>query len=347
MTVYVLGAGASRHAGYPLASQMATELFAWMLKSPNADYCSAAKGLAERFGPSPNIEDVITELQAQIRTLESGSEEDRLERTLLAHWRGSLVHAVREWFREIHERPASGYAAFANGIVRPGDVVVTFNYDDSMERELRRAGKWDIHRGYGFPVGDGGQSPTLVLKLHGSINWMVSIFGGSTSGSAMVGPGLSLGFGPLVPQADLGYLGYEAIPGHHFPGGGALPALIMPGRKKEFFFGTSFGAEWTEFWDRLWALAADAFKRAEDLVLCGYNLLPVDERACDLILHVADTNIPVTVISGDQSDRIAGDFRRNGFRNVCSEQNQFFENWARPHRTSAPPTAAYGSDGVI
>jgi len=153
MTVYVLGAGASRHAGYPLASQMATGLFAWMLRSANTDYCSAAEGLSERFGPSPNIEDVITELQAQIKTLDTKSEEDRLERALLAHWRGSLVDAVREWFGEIHERPASGYAAFANGIVRPGDAVVTFNYDDSLERELRLAGKWDIHRGYGFPVG--------------------------------------------------------------------------------------------------------------------------------------------------------------------------------------------------
>jgi hypothetical protein len=337
MTVYVLGAGASRHAGYPLASQMAAELFAWMLTSANADYCSAAKGLAERFGPSPNIEDVITELRTRIRTLESGSEEDRLERTLLAHWRGSLVHAVREWFREIHERPAPGYAAFANGIVRPGDVVVTFNYDDSMERDLCHAGKWDIHRGYGFPVGDGERSPTLLLKLHGSINWMASISGGKTSGTAMVGSGLSLGSGPLIPQADLEYLGYEAIPGHRFPGGGALPALIMPGRKKEFFFATSLGLEWTGFWDGLWAKARNALKSAEELVVCGFSLLPADERACDLIVRVPSGSIPVTVVSGDQSDRIAAEFQRNGFSNVRSEQNQFFENWVKAAEWESRP----------
>ena len=64
-------------------------------------------------------------------------------------------------------------------MIQAEDVVVTFNYDDSLERELRRRGLWDVSQGYGFPLGKSGQpSPVLVLKLHGSINWLALIFGG-------------------------------------------------------------------------------------------------------------------------------------------------------------------------
>jgi hypothetical protein len=69
MTIYVFGAGASRHAGYPVASHMATELFSWKDRFPASAECrSAAEGLLERFGTSPNMEDVNTQLRAEIRT---------------------------------------------------------------------------------------------------------------------------------------------------------------------------------------------------------------------------------------------------------------------------------------
>lgn len=309
---------------------MGAKLFEWMLGYRDLNYQSAASGLSQRFGASPNIEDVISELQAKIKSLDTDNLEDRLERAQLANWRGYLGSAVRQWFLEIHNHPASGYEIFANQVVHPDDVVLTFNYDDSLERELRRAGKWSIHGGYGFPVGDGEQqSPTLVLKLHGSINWVASIFKGRTSGMTLVGSDLSLDVAPLLPEADLEYLGYGALPGHHFPGGGSFPALIMPGRKKEFFFETSFGKEWTEFWCQLWTNARGALTRCEKLVLCGYNLLPIDERACDLILDVPSRDVPVIVVSGDQSDRIARAFQQKGFSNIRSEENRFFEDWVK------------------
>jgi hypothetical protein len=318
---------------------MGAELFAWMLEQPdNSDYHSAAEQLSERFGLEPNVEELLTEIQERIKSLESGGSHERAERAQLSYWRGWLVHAVRQWFREIHSRPAPGYEAFSKRVVAEGDVIITFNYDDSLECELHRAEKWDVHRGYGFVVGEERASPTLVLKLHGSINWMALIFGGVTSGFGMVGSNLSLGFGPRIPAPDLNFLGYNDVPGHEFPGGGAFPALIMPTRKKEFFYTTSFGAEWEEFWNRLWEKAADALKHADDIILCGYNLLPVDERACELLLQVPDKKIPVIVVSGDQSERISREFQLKGFSRVRCEQNIFFENWVK----SAVPAAESG-----
>src|ERR1019366_3856265 len=36
--------------------------------------------------------------------------------------------------------PAPDYQQFAEAIAQPGDVIITFNYDDSLERELKRVG---------------------------------------------------------------------------------------------------------------------------------------------------------------------------------------------------------------
>jgi len=81
------------------------------------------------------------------------------------------------------------------------------------------------------------------------------------------------------------------------------------------------------FWDYLWGQAADAVKRTQHLVLCGYSLLPVDQRACDLLLHEPSKETHITVISGDRSGHIAGDFRNAGFQNVDASKNEFFEDW--------------------
>ena len=154
----------------------------------------------------------------------------------LGFCRGQLGEALREWFREIHLNPAHAYSQFADTVVQPGDVVLTFNYDDSLERELKRAGKWDVSHGYGFPLGtDERTSEVLVVKLHGSINWLALIFGGMTTGFSQVSSNLSLGRHPVIHKADLEYLGYTNFSGHTYPGGGALPSLILPARTKSFF----------------------------------------------------------------------------------------------------------------
>ena len=51
-------------------------------------------------------------------------------------------------------------------------------------------------------------------------------------------------------------------------------------------------------------------------MLCGYSLLPVDQRACDLLLKAPKKETRITIISGDQNERIASDFRTAGFHSV-------------------------------
>jgi hypothetical protein len=325
-TVYVLGAGASKHVGYPLASTMGVEILAWM--SSHERYRDTAESIREMFGDAPNIEDVISKLEDVIILLEGSDKfDDRVRRTTAAHQRAKIGEVIPIWFTEIHTNTAPAYQQFAEKVVEPGDVIITFNYDDSLERELKRVAKWDISKGYAFQIGPlQTRSEVIVLKLHGSMNWLVSIFNGITSGSFAIGGYSSLGELPCVATDYLRYLGYDEMLGT-FPGGGAFPSLILPGRVKVFHFGTSFGAEHKEFFDTLWFQAAAALKRAEKLVLCGYSLLPVDQRACDLLLGVPSKDTHITVVSGSDGQRISKQFRDAGIENVECYENGYFETW--------------------
>lgn len=335
-TVYVLGAGASKHVGYPLASMMGAEMLAWM--STRDRYRETSQAIKETFGDSPNIEDVITDLDDIITSLEGAKElADRERRTIAAHQRSKLAEVLPQWFLEIHANPAPAYEQFAKNVVQSGDVIITFNYDDSLERELKRVGKWDVSQGYGFQIGDVEKSsPVHVLKLHGSMNWLVSIFSGATSGSFAIGGFSSLGTCPCIATDFLKFLGYEDMKGT-FPGGGGFPSIILPGRTKVFHYSTSFGPEHKEFFDFLWSQAAHALKRADRLVLCGYSLLPVDERACDLLLKVPSRTVEVTVVSGSQGERIAEQFKEAGFGNVNTYENGYFESWVKESAQSKGP----------
>jgi hypothetical protein len=62
------------------------------------------------------------------------------------------------------------------GLIKPGDVILTFNWDILHEVILWRYGLWSYLDGYDFKCDTQGQreqpSKTLMLKLHGSVNWV-------------------------------------------------------------------------------------------------------------------------------------------------------------------------------
>ncbi len=330
-TIFVFGAGASIHAGYPLASKMGGELLQFMLKYPHDWFQASGRTLVEEFGESPNMEDLISDIETRIDALEKTvSYEERLLRSNLVYGRSHAAHCLRAWFQVLHKNSARLYAELADRLVKPGDTVITFNYDDSLDRELKRAGKWDLSHGYGFPLGDANtNSPVRVLKLHGSINWMLSIFGGLTSGPSFVSPSGSgaLGEYPVIAETDTKYLGYSEFSGRVFTGGGvSMESLILPGRCKQFFVETSFGKELEWFWNSLWNQGAQALKKADRVVICGYSMPKADERARQLLLKHTKKDASITVLSGGDSERISREFRDAGYKDVNVIGRGYFED---------------------
>ena len=338
MTTYVLGAGASHDAGYPLAKTMGSGLLQWMKSAEHApgsyaaDYPAAAYFLDESFGPVENVEELVTAIQKLIGEYENGTREQRVKRALVAHQYGVFKNAVRAWFAEIQQGVASNslaYHDFARNIVVPGDCVVTFNYDVSLDRELRLAGKFEVGDGYGFPIEDlPGASATKILKLHGSTSWLALLFGGTTSGVSQFQPGNTLGARPVIAKNELSFLGYaDTVDPAFARGGAALPVMIFPARSKDFYFAANTGVEYDDFWDELWRQAAVALQLSTRIVICGYSLLPVDERARKLLLNAPKKDAEIVIASGDDTDRIVKEYQKAGYGRVMPAGEVLFQEW--------------------
>ena len=331
-TVYVFGAGASFDAGYPLAADMGEDLLEFMRNSKNVLFNRAATFLEKNLPGTSNIEDLITNLQSRFQELDHAqSYKDRELRWQFGIHQGKLSEALRAWLLSIEPSPGRSYKTFASRIAQPGDVVITFNYDDSLERDLRQAGKWNVSHGYGFPLGtETTPSDVLVLKLHGSVNWIVPLFGGATGGTWLANPSSSMGDLPVIHSDDLKRFGYdEPFSGCTYQSGGTIQCLILPGRSKEFFFDTSFGHEFEDFWDCPWSRASNALKKADKVVICGYSLPAADQRARGLLFTKTQRQAEIEVSSGKQSKSIKDEFQGQGFSNVKTFGQGYFSEWCK------------------
>jgi hypothetical protein len=321
MKTYVLGAGASLHAGYPLTGDMGTKLFAWMHQQGNPRIRDAAGWLQAEFGPVGNIEDFFSRIQAVIDDFENGTPKQKDLRTLTANELPSLLHRLREWFSQIRASEATAYRKFASIIVEPEDCIITFNYDVSLDRELHRVGKWEVGDGYGFLI-DGlpDKSPTTLLKLHGSTNWLAILFGGKTGFFQMSGP--PLGSRPVIPSAEISFLGYDGLSDTLFTRPSAChdsAPMILPTPNKEFW--------WVDFWNGLWQQARESLERSEEIFVLGYSLAPADERACELLLSRPLPGTRIEVSSGSATEDIVKRFKERGYLNAIGADCTHFEDW--------------------
>jgi hypothetical protein len=316
MNVYVLGAGASRHAGYPLASELGSKLRQW----------------CEGRNDARDLASVLDHLDGGLHGLEQLLTDADAGRITIPAWpqcRALFQQGIREFFRSVRPHEAVGYRGFSIGRIQPGDTVITFNYDVSLERELRRAAKWSVEDGYGFPITQSGpqRSPARVLKLHGSANWIAFLFGGLTSGFAQIDPWKSLGGRPVIPTDELRFLGYEDLEDEMFRGGAYLTTMILPTYTKKFSFTTNFG-RFELFWDSLWGQASSCLQNAASLVLAGYSMPAADDRARALLLENCNKHVECTILCGGDTARIGTELRAAGYSNLRLLPRITFEEWA-------------------
>jgi hypothetical protein len=287
--------------------------------------------IAEVYGGLDHFEVILAELM----TCPPGSQAAALEKTGLPYILSGLQEAIRGYFDSIRVKPAPLYDKFAR-IVRPGDSVITFNYDLGIERALRAAGQWDVRTGYGFSIGPAEQpSHVEVLKLHGSTNWRAPLFGCKTG----------LGERPvLFFRADLDYLGYPDFVDplcSPFGTAASLAAMIMPALPKQFYFETTFGREWKPFWDDLWERARCAIDKADELVIIGYSMPTIDQQARAMLFDTRNKSVRLSIYCGAATGGLEAEFRDRGFHHIQSA-GTIFEDFlmaetAGRYREADPP----------
>jgi hypothetical protein len=331
VTTYVLGAGASHHAGYPLASRLGAELFDWISHvGPGFQmFRPSVEMLHELYGGLEDFEQILTELDE----CAPNSRAATLKSTERGFIRQALEHSVPGFFNQIRGQPAPLYGQLASQRVKQGDVILTFNYDVACESSLKKAGLWEINDGYGFNLGIDTipASKVKILKLHGSTNWWGPIFNGMRGGFWQGGPTALPPRPVILFSHDFGFLGYSEDLRDHQYSGASDPAvktcLILPTHHKRFFVATSGGQEWGNFWNELWSQAADSLYASDHIVIIGYSLPLADREARALLFEKSNKRAALNILCGSKSNRICEDFRSRGFSRVETDGTGRFEDF--------------------
>ena len=213
--VLILGAGATRGATDSADRQCLPPLdsdFFTQLQRINRDKHRDAirgviKDVVDLFGPNFDLtmEEYFTQLEAIGRTVRlAGNTSPAFSAGSIGQKRDRLMKAlaaVLEESTDVSKRgtPACGHHAKLVELLKPRDTVISFNYDCVMDHTLRThgSGKWSAKYGYCFPAPtrvDGcenwdapspprkAQDSIYLLKLHGSLNWVLPSAAGARSG---------------------------------------------------------------------------------------------------------------------------------------------------------------------
>ena len=188
--VFILGAGFSKQAGMPLATELTPLLRAKFEEHDLKDALEWIDWLDERVswmnhaddsvGSSLNVEELFDiayfdslthRMRQQMCPLgRNAGETPYSEATAIEAWlsymENDLVDVI--WsLQQIGMQNSAKVSQFTN-ILRETDAIVTFNYDTLVEESLALA-KHPWHYGFEIEKGQG----TKVLKMHGSINWAI------------------------------------------------------------------------------------------------------------------------------------------------------------------------------
>lgn len=136
------------------------------------------------------------------------------------------------------------------------DTIITFNYDRALETLggnsrllIPTPGEVNADEELSLPV---------VLKLHGSVDWMVSREGGRSITRVS------------REQRD-----------NYFAIDGSAPAIATPGRSK---------LSWTQDFEPLWGAARTALESANHVIFVGYRFPPSDSVARSKLLSAIARN---------------------------------------------------------
>ncbi len=172
-------------------------------------------------------------------------------------------------------------------LFRPGDVIITFNWDCLLETFLWQAGLWNMRDGYGLPVNfethspkglDRWQrralspaSPVKIIKAHGSLNWLTTWRHDE------------LGLDELDNLFDLPYQ-------RSFPVWASEDGVESDFEERAFLAPTYKKDYGETIFKRLWEQLNDAIRTADRIVIAGYSLPHSDVNSRERLLAALSEN---------------------------------------------------------
>jgi hypothetical protein len=279
--VFVLGAGASRFAGYPLG----VELWRFLRDFPLVDEVAKRRAdsvrqamervlqvIPPKVPDQPNLEELFTLLDLAAM----GTEPLALKFVDWRELRPKVMGMISEAFLG-HEfdfqqqllQDATSLAATVlrrwTNFLRDDDTLITFNWDLLHESALWRAGKWHYADGYGFQCGDapkGACSVTKILKLHGSVNW-------AQTDERDCEPSIEHKATFFPGSADSHEIYFKAAGQSNEGRNLIIPSYLKDVASNPLLLG-------------IWNQASEALATAAEIIVIGYQLYPADAPARQL-----------------------------------------------------------------
>jgi hypothetical protein len=260
----------------------------------------------------------------------------------------AILKGLEAFLRSKHDEDLSAFHGtdwqhlrrFA-GKLGVGDLVITFNYDATVERALLDRGMWNPEDGYGFKVNlwksktdrspvEWPPSGVAVVHLHGAGGWYEK-----TPGYLWVAEQARRRPSPDYEEFARAARAEPVCLDDRFLKGLGIEThdlLCYPGRDAHEYqvllypsFVKGFGWEGrSAVLVKVWRLAAEALRKAEGITVIGYSLPEADSAARTLLLTNCDPE-KLTVVNSDPEAvrRLWGLFRPL----TLHEEPKSFEQW--------------------
>jgi hypothetical protein len=294
MALFVLGAGATRGASFvkpetnPCLPPLDADFYAQLQRISNSKHRDTVreviKNTVRLFGVNFKVtmETVFTTLEHTARMVETTGDSRDFKHEELLRQKETLMQAIAATLEESlcpknkskgkrYEGQECKHHTKLVSMMKPGDAIVTFNYDCLIDETLRRQGKgkWNPRYGYGLNLGKGGgnlvgyeewtpenppkeRGETIsVYKLHGSLHFLVK------------GEKVHLKERPYTRQH-----------------GNMRFSIIPPESNKRYD---------ESIFRRIWKQAGQALHRAEQLVVIGYSF-PVTDSHSHALFRISVKN---------------------------------------------------------
>jgi len=305
-TVYVLGAGFSRDAGCPTVSEFISKnTISRLKKTLNKIEKKKLESLQSYWNYrieegycESNIESVFNHVSAaKYLFMESITESDT------SNYDAENIYDDLQWFilktlkESTKKKIPKEYQKFVKEILQPEDVIISFNYDLVLENVL-----FDSKLSIDYGISEPEKDDRLVLKLHGSANW---VYCKDCRHS--------------YPTND--YSGLSALLGkikcHNCKKTNLKPILIPPTLYKDY-------QELGVMIQGLWARANEELYTADNVVFIGFSMAQTDAYAQELFKLSSNMNPGLEtyhVVNSSISTRL-----KNNYRNALVNRQIKFVN---------------------